>query len=138
MRYGSSSAEITHLLDKVKTLVHRTFTYADPYQLDVMIDVCLLNNGLLWAPKDEPDSVIGYFRYYPVLAKVVEECQMGILAECDLRDGPILHIAALITPGKGYKLTRELIDAIKPRAVSCHRWRGKELDFRFQLNRRYK
>lgn len=139
MRYGSSDDETLDILDKVKGLIHRTFEYADPCEIDLMVDICLLNNGLLWAPKEEPESVIGYFRYYPVLVDVVEQRQMNILSECDLRDGPILHIAALVTPGKGYGITRELIDALNPRAVSCHRYRkDRTFNFRFQLNRRYR
>ena len=99
--------------------------------------ICQKNNGLTLLPMPKPDFCFAFFRYWPVLIDAVETWDGNTLEAVDLRRGPILHVAALVTPGGGYSLTRELIDVLNPMAVSCHRFKNNEMTFHFKRNPRF-
>jgi hypothetical protein len=119
-------------------LVGKTFPKVDPWDFIPWLILCAKNEGLALFPEDKPDFCFGYFRYWPTLVKAVEDLDINTLKEVSLIQGPILHIMVLVTPTKGYRLTRELIEQLNPLAVSCHRYRKDgSRTFHFKRNPRF-
>lgn len=110
-----------------------------PAEIDAMLQLCAKNDGLALFPDlKAPDTLFAFFRYWPALVDAVERWDMGVLKQVNLRYGPILHIAALVTPWKGYRLTRELINELNPMAVTCHRYKkGAWAGFHLKINHHF-
>ena len=122
-----------------RNLCQKAIPAIPPDEIDAMLRLCAKNDGLALFPDLEaPDTLFAFFRYWPALVTAVEEWDMRTLTHANLSRGPILHIAALVTPWKGYRLTRELIDELNPMAVTCHRYKkGAWAGFHLKINHRF-
>jgi hypothetical protein len=132
-------AQAKRVMQDARDLCMKAIPTLSPAEIEAMLELCAKNEGLaLWPNIEEPDTVFAFFRYWPALVDVVEAWNIGLLNQVSLRRGPILHVAALVTPWKGYRLTRELIRELNPMAVTCHRYKkGAWAGFHLKINHRF-
>jgi hypothetical protein len=127
------------VLQNARDLCMKALPILPPDEVEIVLGLCAKNDGLALFPNIEtPDTLFAFFRYWPVLVDAVERWDVNRLSKVNLKRGPILHIAALVTPLKGYRLTRDLINELNPMAVTCHRYKkAGYAGFHLKINHRF-
>ena len=113
----------------------RHFPFLTAEDIDLILSICQRNNGLVVYPKDKPNMLLGYYRFFPELILAVEKQDFELLNRCDLTSGPLAYIAALILPyGDGYGEMRDILRVLNARAYAFHRFHKGEWRFHFFKN----
>jgi len=126
------------MLDKLLEMMVRNFPFLDMEEADLILRLCEKNTGLLYCPADEPDSLLGYFRFFPELINVVRLREFDTLMRCDLTSGPLVCVAVLITPGNALRTITMIIRELNAKAYAFHRYRQDDYEFHFVRNNHYR
>jgi len=114
------------------------FPFLDSDEADLILRLCGKNHGLFYFPEDEPDSLLGYFQFFPELINVVRLREFDILMKCDLTTGPLVCVAALIMPGNALRTITMIVRELNARAYAFHRYRQDDYEFHFVRNNHYR
>lgn len=121
-------------LDGARRLIARTCPVFDDKIVDQTIEICVKNEGLCFAPVDDPEYLFGFWRFHPELIQAVFEQNYDVLMNVDLRTGPLVYIAAFIAPVDGYHIIRSVADTIEDvKGFAFHRYNRRLQTWRFNL-----
>ena len=103
--------------------------------------ICQRNGGLYVSP--DKATLFAHFRYHPLsmvdarrMLAVVQEFDLQTLRLRDLTRGPCLHCVAFVTPERGLRVFRGVLQVLNPFTVSAHR--GKHFRFTLKKNQHYR
>jgi len=123
--------------ERLTRMMAENFPFLDMDEIDSTLRLCEKNYRLFYFPEDSPHSLLGYYQFFPELINVVRCQEFDVLMRCDLTDGPLVYVAALITPGNALKTITMIVRTLNARAYAFHRHKGDEYVFHFVRNNHY-
>ena len=118
-----------------KELTAEKFPFLQSRDIDLFLDVCEQNKGLFYFPDEK--ELLAFYRFYPELIYAVKDQDFDVLKQCDLTEGPLVYVAALVTCGNGLKTVTSIVDRLRARAYAFHRYKQGEWIFHFVRNNRF-
>ena len=118
-----------------KLLIERSFSdemrqYWTEGTITAALNLCVRNGELIVTDNE----AFGWFTYWPSAAHDVYAMDFAELERRNLQDGPLIHIAVLISP-HGYELVRLLAKHLEPYGISAHRWNRRTKEWRFTVKK---
>lgn len=124
--YYLHQEEHTQKLADAFTIARSHFPHLPVDQLIEGLELCIANDGLYTIPAS--GMLFAFVRFDPrnqvedrTMLEVINEFNIDFLKSYDLSEGPVVHVVAFVARHNGYRLFRELIDALNPFGVSGHR-----------------
>jgi len=126
------------MLDKLTEMMLDQFPFLDRDEADLTLRLCEKNNRLFYFPKEEPVELLGYYQFFPELINAVRRQEFDVLMRCDLTAGPLVYVAALITPGNALRTITMIVRTLNARAYAYHRYKDEDYEFHFVRNNHYR
>lgn len=116
-------------------LIAETFPFLKSDDINSLLQICEKNKTLFYFPEER--EILGFYRFFPELIYAVAEQDYGVLMKCDLTEGPLVYVAALITQSRGLRMVSAIVRTLNARAYAFHRYKKDEWEFHFVRNNRY-
>lgn len=117
-------------------MMNEQFPFLARDDIETTLELCERNQGLFYFP--ESRELLGFYRFYPELIYAVKDEDFELLMQCNLREGPLVYVAALIGPNRGALRTiRAIVSGLNARGYAFHRYKNGEHIFHFVRNNRF-
>src|SRR5512138_1126232 len=104
------------MFEYLASMITSHFPFLDTESAEAILHLCNKNNRLFYYPESAPDYLLGYYQFFTELINVIREQDFDVLMGLDLTRGPLVYVAALITPGGGLKHVSTIVRVLNSRA----------------------